>query len=134
MKLAYGVAIVALLHTLIQAPDIVGTWRGTSLCIDRKHYPACNDEQALYEIRRLGRSADSVVVKAQKVVAGSVELVSEDNFARQSDGSWRTDIMTPRFHVRITLRVVGDSIAGSLMDVGTSTRKARDISLVRQNR
>jgi hypothetical protein len=131
MKFVYGFAIVALLHTLIQAPDIVGSWRGTSVCIDRQHFPACNDEQAFYEIRRQGRSTDSVIVKAQKMVSGSVEPVSEDTFTRQPDGSWRTDIATPRFHVRVLLRVVGDSITGSLMDVGTSTRKARDISLKR---
>jgi len=132
MNFVYGVAIVALLHTLMQAPDIVGTWRGTSLCVDREHFPGCNDEQALYEIRPLGRSHDSVSVKAQKIVGGAVEPVSEDNFARQPDGTWRTEIVTPRFRVRLTLRVTGDSISGTLMDVGVTPRKVRDITLKRQ--
>jgi hypothetical protein len=114
-----------------QATDIVGTWRGTSLCVDREHHPACNDEQALYEIRPFGRSRDSVTVKAQKIVNGAVELVSEDNFAHQPDGTWRTDIVSPRYRIRVTLRVVGDSITGTLMDIG-SPRATRDIALKRQ--
>ena len=30
--------------------EIVGTWRGSSVCVDRQAAPACNDEQVVYEI------------------------------------------------------------------------------------
>lgn len=113
-----------------QAAGIVGTWRGTSLCVDREHFPSCNDERAVYEIRASGRSPDSVIVKAQKLVGNALELVSEDTFARQSDGTWRTEIVTPRFRIRVDLRLSGDSLTGTLMEMG-SVRKARDISLRR---
>jgi hypothetical protein len=114
---------------LAQGPTIVGTWRGTSLCTDKKNYPACNDEQAFYEIRAT-HSADTVNVKAQKIVGGETQLVSQDDFARQPDGTWKTEIRTPRFLVRIVLRVSGDSLTGQLIDVGAA-QKTRDIALKR---
>ena len=109
---------------------IVGSWRGTSLCVDKQNFPACNDEDALYDIRGVGRSSDSVVVKAQKMINGTVELVSEDTFIHQADGSWRTDIVAPRGRIRITLRLNGDSLTGALVDADSS-RKAREIALKR---
>jgi hypothetical protein len=30
--------------------EIVGTWRGTSACVDRQSAPACTDEEVIYEI------------------------------------------------------------------------------------
>jgi hypothetical protein len=109
---------------------IVGTWRGTSLCVDKQNFPACNDEDALYEIRGIGRSSDSVLVRAQKMTNGTAELVSEDMFTHQPDGTWRTDIVAPRGRIRVTLRLNGDSLTGALVDADSS-RKARDIALKR---
>jgi hypothetical protein len=120
--------LLALLIPVIQTPGIVGTWRGTSLCIDKQNHPACNDEQAFYEIRAVGRSRDSVIVKAQKMVNGTAELVSEDTFTRHSDGSWQADVPAPRYRIHITLRLAGDSLTGMLFSDG---QRGRDIALKR---
>lgn len=114
-----------------QAADIVGTWRGTSVCVDKKNHPACNDEQAFYEIRAVRSSRDTVIVKAQKMVNGTAELVSEDKFARHADGSWQADVPAPRYRIHITLRVAGDSLTGILFSDG---QRGRDIALKRSPR
>jgi hypothetical protein len=114
------------------APDIVGTWRGTSICVDKVNLPVCNDEDALYEIRQAGRSGDSVIVRAQKMVNGATELVSQDAFTHQSDGSWATDIVTTGARLHVSLRLSGDSLIGDVTDVSTS-RKQRDIALRRDH-
>ena len=112
-------------------PDIVGTWRGTSLCVDKQNHPACNDEDAFYEIRPTGQASDSVIVKAQKMVNGAAELVSEDTFTHQADGSWQADIPAPRYRIHVTLRVAGDSLTGTLFSDG---QRGRDIALKRSPR
>jgi len=53
-----------------QHAGLVGTWRGTSICADREHWPACNDEQVIYEARLKHRAPDTVTVSADKVVNG----------------------------------------------------------------
>lgn len=119
----------ALLAAATQAAGIVGTWRGTSLCSDKIAYPACHDEVAHYDIRAKGSSRDTVIVKAGKIVNGAFEEISTDDFVRQPDGSWKTEI--PRYRVQIVLRVAGDSITGRLTDSGAA-KKVRDIALTRQ--
>ena len=58
-----------LLVGLVQADtSILGTWRGTSTCVDKVAFPACHDEVVIYEIRSHLTAADSVIVRADKVV------------------------------------------------------------------
>src|SRR4051812_41051349 len=85
-------------------PSLVGIWRGTSTCVDKKNYPSCNDEIALYEGRALNAPRDSVTAKAEKIVTGAREPMGEERFIRQADGSWRADVTSPRFHLRFSLR------------------------------
>lgn len=49
------------------ATTLVGTWRGTSVCL--VHPSACNDEVVVYLIARMA-SADSLSVDARKIVRG----------------------------------------------------------------
>ena len=113
-----------------QRADIVGTWRGTSTCVDRAYFPGCADERAIYEIRPHAHAGDSVIVRAEKLVRGERELVSEDVFGRRPDGSWSVDLVTPRYRVRISLRPSGDGLTGTLIDLSTA-RQVRAISLRR---
>ena len=109
---------------------IVGVWRGTSTCVDLVHSPACKNEVALYTVRARGTARDTVTLKAEKIVNGQPELISEDDFVRQADGSWMTEIRAPRGLVRIVLHQSGDHMTGVLMDA-SANRKVRDIVLER---
>src|SRR4051812_15388991 len=49
------------------ATTVVGTWRGTSLCLVRPS--ACNDEIVVYRIART-HAPDSLTIDARKIVRG----------------------------------------------------------------
>ena len=115
-----------------QAPSdtIVGTWHGTSKCADREHYPACTDEHVIYDVRPHRDSPVTVTLRADKVVNGVREFMSENDFVRQADGAWTTDIRTPRVNLRVTLRIAADRMIGTVTDL-TSDRRVRDMALTR---
>src|SRR6187549_1814569 len=71
---------------------IVGTWRGSSLCVDRKAAPACNDETVIYDITATAGKADTVTVNADKVVDGKRVTMGVLDFTRDADGGWTTEI------------------------------------------
>jgi len=97
------------------AQEIVGTWRGTSLCVDRKAAPGCNDEQVIYEISANARKPTAVIVKADKVVDGKRVPMGDLDFTHDSkSGSWTSEFKNERTHHIFRLTVKGDSIAGTL--------------------
>ena len=102
------------------APDAIGTWRGTSLCLVQPS--ACKNETVVYRVKRIG-TADSVSFDARKIVNGAEEemgvlgcLVSRPTntvTCTMPNGTWR-------FTVR------GDSLVGELrLPDGTKFRDVR---------
>ena len=100
-------------------PGIIGTWRGTSTCVNPGAFPACHDEVVVYEVRRHTAAADSVVVRADKVVDGAREFMGELTFGRGADGTWCGVFQSRRGSGRWTLTVQGDRMTGELRDVST---------------
>ena len=49
--------------------ELIGIWRGTSVCTDRVAAPACHDETVVYEFTA-GSEPDTVHWVADKVVSG----------------------------------------------------------------
>ena len=115
--------------TYAQEVDIVGSWRGTSICVDRAHFPACNDEQVIYDVRQKGNGRDTVTVRADKVVNGVREFMAEFDFGR-ADSTWVAGIQNPRGRIRIVLRVRAGHMTGVLTDE-PSGRRVRDLALER---
>jgi hypothetical protein len=113
-----------------QTPAIVGTWRGTSICADREHYPACNDEQVIYEARVSPTSPDTVIIRADKLVGGNRESMGEYAFTLQEDGSWTSEVRTPGLHLLIRLHLAGERLTGTLTDLASGYR-VRDIAAAR---
>lgn len=129
-RLASLPVLIAWASAAPQAVDIVGSWRGTSLCVDKTHFPACHDEQVIYDVRGKGSVRDTVTVRADKVVNGVREFMAEFDFHLVADGSWVADYQTARVHFQIALRVRGAHMTGSLTDEPTG-RRVRAISLER---
>ena len=104
----------ALDHT--QGGDgIIGAWRGSSLCVDRKALPACNDEEVVYEIVAKPGQSDAVTVKADKIVDGKRVPMGALDFVRDAkDGSWATNIETPSVHALWRLAVGGTTMTGTM--------------------
>jgi len=134
MKLASAVAIIVLSAGSAargaQEVDIVGSWRGTSLCVDKKHFPACRDEQVIYDARPKGSARDTVTIRADKIVNGVREFMAEFDFSRTPDSSWVAHYQNPRVRIQILLRVRGTRLTGALTDE-TTGRRSRAIALER---
>jgi hypothetical protein len=110
--------------------DIIGTWQGTSTCVDKVTFPACHDEEVIYEVRPTAQSPDSVTLRADKVVNGSREFMGELVFGRGPGGEWSSEFESPRVRVRWTIRVEGTRMSGALIDVA-SGRQVRAVALQR---
>ena len=113
-----------------QDVDIVGSWRGTSICVDKVQFPACKDEQVIYDVRRKGSAPDTVTLRADKVVNGVREFMAEFDFSRAPDSTWVTTYENPRIRIRIVLRVGGSRMTGVLTDE-PSARQVRAIAVER---
>lgn len=99
-----------------QLPDLVGSWRGTSTCVDKAHYPACNDEHVIYDARQKGSAPDTVTLRADKVANGVREFMGEFDFHRAPDSTWVAEVQSPRGRIRIVLWVRADHLTGFLAD------------------
>jgi hypothetical protein len=108
---------------------IIGTWQGTSTCVDKVAFPACHDEQVIYEVRA-AQPPDSVILRADKIVNGIREPMGELVFGRQPSGAWSSEFQTPRVRGRWTLTVEGTHMSGGLVDL-PSGRQVRAVSLQR---
>src|SRR5262245_40743389 len=64
--------------------EIVGTWRGSSICVDRQAAPACTDETVVYDITATPGKADTVTVKADKIVNGTRELMASLDYTHDA--------------------------------------------------
>jgi hypothetical protein len=105
----------------------LGTWRGTSTCVNREAAPACTDETVIYEVRRAD-APDAAVLKADKIVDGQRVSMGELAFHySQKDACWRSEISTPRVHAVWCLTIEGRVMTGSLRQLpgNTEVRKVQ---------
>ena len=93
-----------------QESPILGSWHGTSTCVDTVKFPACKDEEVIYDVTAV--RGDTVTLRADKVVNGKREFMSESQFVRGADGSWVAELETPRYHLRAVITVEGDVMTG----------------------
>ncbi len=113
-----------------QNTNIVGNWRGTSICVDKKHFPACKDEKVIYDVQSKNGTRDTVTLRADKVVNGVREFMGEFDFFHAADSSWIAEFQNQRVHIHIVLRIAGNRMSGTLGDV-PSGRTVRKIELTR---
>ena len=113
-----------------QHPDLVGSWRGTSTCVDKVHFPACNDERVIYDAQQKGTAPDTVTLRADKVVNGVREFMGEFDFHFAPDSTWVAEYRNPQVRIRIVLRVRGAQLTGFLTDEA-SGRRVRAIAAER---
>jgi hypothetical protein len=111
-----------------QVPGILGSWHGTSTCVDKASFPACRDEEVIYDVT--ATHGDSVTIRADKVVNGVRDFMGEMALARTSDTTWAGEITTSRYRLRIEMMLRGANLTGRLMDVGAG-RQVRAMALQR---
>ncbi len=95
---------------------IVGTWRGTSACVNREAAPACSDEQVVYDITAVAGKENTVAVKADKIIDGKRLPMGVLDFTRNpTDGQWSTEFGSPRLHARWSLSTRGNTMTGTMV-------------------
>jgi len=99
------------------ADKIVGTWRGTSTCVDRVAAPSCTDEQVVYEVVAAADAPEKVTIKGDKIVDGKRVFMGELEYTLASDGSWTAEFQSPRVHSQWRLVVSGDSMTGNAIQL-----------------
>jgi hypothetical protein len=102
--------------------ELIGTWRGTSLCVNRQALPSCNDEQVIYEIVATPGQVDAITIKSDKIVRGVREPMGEMSFHPDATpGRYVTEIETPRVHVLWHLSLKDGALSGGMTLLPSAT-------------
>jgi len=105
--------------------EIIGTWRGVSVCVKSSEVPDCNDESVEYDVDDVDGGAVRLV--AYRLFDGKRDWMFEMDFTyAEKIHSWTSQFENPRYHGLWTLTVAGDSMKGTLVDLA-SGHKARDV-------
>ena len=94
--------------------EFLGTWRGTSTCVNREIAPACNDETVVYEVRP-SETPKAALLAADKIVDGKRVSMGDLEFVySEKEGCWRSEFTTPRVHGVWCLVIEGPNMTGRL--------------------
>jgi hypothetical protein len=94
--------------------QLIGLWRGTSICTDRAAAPACQDETIVYEFKA-GTQPGTVRWSADKVVNGTRESMGDplDVTYDNTEQCWKVEFTSPRVKVVWRLVVDGRHLTGT---------------------
>ena len=93
--------------------QLIGAWRGRSICTDLTAAPACHDETVVYEFTA-GAQRDAVHWVADKVVAGHRERMGEMELEYdKAEGCWKAFFTSPRIKSVWRLTVEGSRMTGT---------------------
>ncbi len=115
---SFGLCAAAVALAAAPRAAILGTWKGTSICVKSPEFPSCHDEVVVYEFRESAKGGDAVTLAASKVVNGETGLMGEFELtwdAKQE--AWISEYTTPRVHILWTFFVRGDEITGTLVNL-----------------
>lgn len=94
------------------AAQLIGTWRGTSICVDRAAAPACRDERVVYEFTP-GSKPGVVHWAADKIVDGErVPMGAFDLTYDAAEKCWKGEVQAG-VHSVWRLNVTGASLSGT---------------------
>ena len=110
--------------------EIIGVWRGASVCVKSPEFPACRDESVEYDVSDAPGGA--VHLAAYKFVDGEKAPMGDMDFAYdEKRRSWTSEFQSARYHGLWTFTIDGDALTGTLVDL-PSRRKVRDVSARRE--
>ena len=111
--------------------ELVGRWRGTSICTKADWNAACHDEEALYDFQE-GVAPGHVLSKGYKIVNGKPEYMGDLDFAYDETAkAWVAEFAGPRVQSRWIFEVHGDELNGRAV-FPPSMRVGRTIHVTRQ--
>jgi hypothetical protein len=93
--------------------QLIGMWRGTSICTNRTVAPACHDETVVYEFAS-GSEPGTVHWVADKIVDGRRERMGEFDLKYDtSESCWKAEFSSPRVKVVWRISVDGARMSGT---------------------
>ena len=111
--------------------ELLGHWRGESICVKADWNAACNDEVVFYDFVP-GDKSDRVLVHAYKIVNGQNLPMGDLDFAYDAGlKAWAADFSNARVRIRFVFDVHGASLDGRLLDLKAG-RVARHIRASRE--
>jgi hypothetical protein len=129
-RAAFPLAILVFQTPDTPANRILGTWHGTSICVDRQVDRACNDEEVIYEVDSAAGPEGPVRLRADKVVNGIREFMGVLQLQYDSTTQSWSQEFTTRVHGRWTFEPQGDAMVGALREL-PSERLIRRINVRR---
>jgi hypothetical protein len=93
--------------------QLVGEWRGRSLCVTTTR-PACTDETVSYRIRRPKAGVEAFALEASKLVDGKFEVMGAE--LECSFEATRQQLLCPMGQGRWQFRWDGRQLVGALLD------------------
>jgi len=123
-------AAAAMACAAVPKGEIIGAWRGVSICVKSPEFPDCNDESV--ELDFYDAAGGAVHLAAYKFFNGEKALMGEMDFTYEEKlGSWTSEVENPRYHLLWTFTVGGDALTGTLVDL-PSKHKVRDVVVRRE--
>jgi hypothetical protein len=111
--------------------ELVGHWRGESVCVKADWNAACNDEVVFYDAVPAEKSG-RVLLHAYKIVNGENQPMGDLEFAYDAGlKSWAADFSNARVRIRFIFDVHGSALDGRLLDL-KNDRIARHIRVSRE--
>lgn len=96
---------------------IIGTWHGTSLCMDKAVDQRCKDEEVLYIFKPIIGFPDSVTLNASKIVQDTLDWMGDLGFRRvEGTNRWESDL-SGRRPARWSFDVRDSVITGTLVEL-----------------
>jgi hypothetical protein len=111
--------------------ELLGRWRGTSICTRADWNVACHDEEAYYDAQP-GDAAGHVLLHGYKMVNGKPEFMGDLDFTYDPAlRAWTSEFQSTRVHSKWIFEIAGDELHGRAVSL-PSLRIARDIHVRRQ--
>jgi hypothetical protein len=95
----------------------IGTWHGTSVCVDRKTDTACKDEEVVYVVKGIRAVRDTVEMEAFKIINGErLSMGMMRPAYSQVSGFWTFELAA-RVHALWAFQVKDSTVNGTLVEL-----------------
>jgi len=122
ISLIANVVMLVVLETAVAAPgaasapkaEILGVWKGTSICTKVEGNEFCRDETVVYNVVDVPNQPATVTLKAARIVEDSVQPMYSLYFTyRPDNGNWTSEFERPSFRGVWAYVVHGDEMTGT---------------------
>ena len=112
--------------------SLLGTWHGTSICMDKKVDTACKDEIVVYDVDTVGvKAKGNVMMHAYKIVNKEKDWMGDQELTHDAKSdTWWGDYTGRRGAIRWRFAVTGPEMNGTLVEL-PSMRMIRKVEVKR---